>query len=422
MSNETQAVGLTMVEKIIGRHAGMTVKAGDIVEAKVDVVMLHDVGVPGILQPLKELGATDMSPDVEIVVVPDHFVPAPTVQAAKNIRLTKDFARQHRATLYDVGRGGICHQVMVEKGHVRPGEIILAPDSHATTYGAMGALGTGSGVTDVAIALATGRLWFRVPPTVRINLKGKMAQGVDGKDVALALLQRFGSERLLYYSLEINDCDLHMSDKLCIANMALEMGVKDCLFSVAPGTGKGPYLDADGGLRSDDNALVEEEITILLDEIEPMLACPHQPCNVKPLQEVAGIAIDQAFLGSCTNGRLEDLRIAATILEGKQVHPNVRMIVTPASQVVFQQALREGIIDIFVAAGAEITSPSCGACVGSHQGLLAPGETCISSSNRNFRGRMGSNEADIYLGSPASVAAAAVAGKIIDHREMGVRR
>lgn len=415
---ETQ--GFTMAEKIIGRHSGKRVRAGDIVEAHVDVVMLHDVGVPGILQPLKDLGSEELSPDVEVVVIPDHFVPAPTVQAAINIQLTQKFAKQHGAHLYDVGRGGICHQVMVEKGHVRPGEIILAPDSHATMYGALGALGTGSGVTDVAIALATGRLWFKVPQTVKVKMEGELAEGVSAKDVALVMLKEFGSDDLLYYSLEIEAPQFIQAQKLCIANMALEIGVKDCLFTVPPSEERAgnAYLDDDGGLCSDQGAVVERVWHLDLSTVQPMVAAPHHPSNVGPLRDYLGVSVQQAFLGSCTNGRIEDLREAATILSGHTIHPDVRMIVSPASQEVIKQAIDEGILKILIEAGAEVTSPSCGACVGSHQGLLAPGETCISSSNRNFRGRMGSPEANIYLASPASVAATALTGKITDPRDL----
>ena len=368
--------GLTMAEKIIGRHAGKRVQAGDIAEAGVDVVMLHDVGVPGVLQPLKELGADRLSPDVEVVVIPDHFVPAPTVQAAVNIKLTKEFAVKHHAYLYDVGRGGICHQVMVEKGHVRPGEIIIAPDSHATTYGALGALGTGSGVTDVAIALAKGRLWFKVPPTVKVILGGSLPSGVSAKDAALTMLKEFGSSELLYYSLEIETESLALADKLCIANMALEIGVKDCLFTVAPAKERegNPYLDEDGGLRSDADAVFEQIWHLDLSTVQPMAAAPHHPGNAGPLLNFSGTPVQQAFLGSCTNGRIEDLREAAAILKGRTVHPDVRLIVSPASQEVIAQAIDEGILKVLIDAGAEITSPSCGACVGSHQGLLAPGE------------------------------------------------
>ena len=416
----TEPRGLTMAEKIISRHAGKTARAGDIAEARVDVVMLHDVGVPGVIQPLKDLEAEHLSPDVEVVVIPDHFVPAPTVQAAVNVRLTKEFARRHGAALYGVGRGGICHQVMVEKGHVRPGEIILAPDSHATTYGALGALGTGSGVTDVAIALATGRLWFRVPRTVRTVLEGSLRGGVSAKDAALAMLGEFGSSDLLYDSLEVEAPGLDLSGRLCIANMALEIGVKDCLFPVAPSEERAgnAYLDEDGGLRSDGDAEIGREWRLDLGTLEPMVAAPHHPSNAAPLRDYAGTPVQQAFLGSCTNGRIEDLREAAGILRGRSVHPDVRLIVSPASQQVIRQAVDEGVFTALVEAGAEITSPSCGACVGSHQGLLAPGEVCISSSNRNFRGRMGSTEAEIYLASPASVAAAAVTGKITDPRNL----
>ncbi len=419
-------MGMTMIEKILAKHAGRErVAPGEIVEARIDTVMLHDVGTPGVQRPLKELGAKKIADNVDCVIIPDHYVPAPTVQAAENLKLTKDFARKMGVRhFYDVGRGGICHSIMVEKGHALPGQIIVAPDAHATTYGACGALGTGLGVTDTAIALAAGELWFKVPETVKVVLTGKPGRFVSAKDIALFLLNEFGNERLIYRSVEITGPvadGLSLESRACMANMMFEAGVKACLF--VPDSKTMAFLKrATGGrsvpepVRPDPDAKYEEIARYDLSRLAPFVAAPHNPTNGRKIWEAAGIKIDEAFLGSCTNGRLEDLRVAAAVLKGKKIHRDVRMIVTPASQNVFLRAMAEGLIQTFVEAGALVTNPGCGACLGGHLGLLAPGEVCISSSNRNFRGRMGSREAEIYLASPAVVAASAVKGEIADPR------
>lgn len=417
-------MGLTMVEKILAGHAGLDrVEPGQIVEAGVDVVMLHDVGTPGIQRPFKELGAERIADNVDCVIIPDHFVPAPTVQAAENLKITREFAeRMGVKHYYELGRGGICHQVMVEQGHVLPGQIIVAPDSHATTYGACGALGTGLGVTDAAIALAAGKLWFRVPETVKIVLNGKLGRFVSAKDVALFLLKEFGESRLIYKAVEMTGPvidGMSLESRECMADMALEMGVKACLF--APDAQTMSFLRQRAAqvpepVLADPDAAYEEVLTFDLSDLSPVVAAPHSPSNGKPVGEVAGIRIQQAFLGSCTNGRLEDLRLAAEMLQGRTVHDGVRLIVTPASQAIYRQAIAEGLIQVFLSAGAFVTNPTCGACVGGHLGLIASGEVCISSSNRNFQGRMGSRDGQIYLASPAVVVASAMAGEIADPR------
>lgn len=417
-------MGMTIAEKILAGHAGLDkVVPGQIVEAKVDVVMLHDVGTPGIQRPLQELGINKISPDIDCVIIPDHFVPAPTTQAAENLKITREFAeRNHVQHYYELGRGGICHQVMMENGHALPGQIIVAPDSHTTTYGACGALGTGLGVTDVAIAVGTGKLWFRVPESVKIVLNGKLGEGVSAKDVALFLLKKFGEAKLIYKSVELVGPvvdDMTMESRECMADMALEMGVKACLFATDDKTMaflKQRVAQVPEAIAPDDDAEYEEMITFDLSGLEPVVAAPYSPSNGKDIQEVVGVKVQQAFLGSCTNGRMEDLRIAASMLKGRKVHPGVRMIVTPASQKVYKQALLEGLIDIFIDAGAFVTNPSCGACVGGHLGLIAGGEVCISSSNRNFKGRMGSKDGQVYLASPAVVTASALTGAIADPR------
>lgn len=421
-------MGMTIVEKILAKNSGMTeVKPGDIIEAKVDTVMLHDIGTPGIQRPLKELGLDRIADNVECVIIPDHFVPAPTVQAAENLKITRDFAVSMGVkNFYDIGRGGVCHQVMMEKGHVRPGQIIAAPDSHATTYGACGALGTGFGVTDVAIALGTGRLWFMVPETVKITLNGSLGAGVSAKDVILYMLKTFGEARFIYKVIELGGPvieNMSMEGRMCIANLAYELGVKTCI--IPPDQITKEYLEqrtdaAFEPVLADRDAEYAEELELDLSELTPMVAAPHSPSNGKTVAEAAGTKIHQAFLGSCTNGRIEDLRIAAGILKGNTVHPDVRLIVTPASQAVYAQAVSEGIVDILLKAGACITNSGCGVCLGGHLGVIASGEVCISTSNRNFRGRMGSVNGAVYLASPATVAASAIKGVITDPRSLGV--
>jgi len=418
-------MGMTVVEKILARNSGSQgIAPGDIVDARVDVVMLHDIGTPGIQRPLKGLGLTEPSPNVQCIIIPDHFVPPPHVQAAENLKLTRDFSKTVRnGTYYEIGRGGVCHQVMCERGHVKPGQIIVAPDSHATTYGAFGALGTGFGVTDVAIALGTGSLWFLVPPTTKIILNGSLKDGVSAKDVILYLLKKFGEERFIYSAIELEGeviKAMDMEGRMCIANMAYELGVKACI--IKPDKVTEAYLHQAGvhdftAVLPDGDAHYELVIELDLSDLEPMVAAPHSSFNGQSIQEAIGVKIQQAFLGSCTNGRIGDLRKAAAILKGRKVHPDVRLIVTPASQTIYAQAIEEGLISIFVDAGALVTNPGCGVCFGGHLGVLASGETCISTSNRNFRGRMGSFDAFIYLASPEIVAASAIAGSIADPRE-----
>ncbi len=418
-------MGMTITEKILARAAGKTsCTPGEIVEAGIDVAMLHDIGTTGIQGPLKELGITALPPSVEVVIIPDHFVPAPTAKAADNLKLTREFAKKHHVgSYYEIGRGGICHQVMAEKGHVRPGEVIIGPDSHTTTYGAFGAFAVGLGVTDMAIGLGLGKLWFKVPPTVKVVLQGKLRPATAAKDISLMLLKELGTEELSYKAVEMTGRvidELSIDGRMCICDIAAEMGAKNCI--IPPDKTTLDYLRARtakplSSLASDPGAAYEEIKEFDVSTLEPLIACPHVPTNVRPVREAAGAKIDQAFLGSCTNGRMEDLRIAAGIIKGKKIHPEVRLIITPASQEIYRDALKEGLWEIFIDAGALITNPSCGACFGGHLGLLGEGETCISTANRNFIGRMGSPKASVYLASPATVAASALAGQIADPTE-----
>lgn len=422
-------MGMTITEKILSiASEKKSCMPGDTVEARIDVVMLHDIGTPGIQNPLQDLGIKKIPSWVEIVIIPDHFVPALTIKAAENLKLTKEFAKRHKIkNYYEIGRGGICHQVMPEKGHVKPSQVIVGPDSHITTYGAFGAYATGLGVTDTAIAIGIGRLWFKVPNSIKVSIHGTPDSSISAKDISLFLLKEFNSNQVLNKAIEfggrvINEMDVY--DRMCLCNMAAEMGAENCIITPDDVTLK--YLreriDSEFQIVSPDpDAYYEYEYEFDLSNLEPLVACPSKPSNVKSVKEVVDVRIDQAFLGSCTNGRLEDLRIAAKILKDEKIHPDVRLIVTPASQEVYLQAMKEGILEIFIKAGGIITPPACGVCFGGHSGLLAPKEVCISTSNRNFIGRMGSPDAMIYLASPATVAASAIEGRISDPRERLLR-
>ncbi|MFP3042536.1 3-isopropylmalate dehydratase large subunit [Treponema primitia] len=414
---------MTMAEKILSAKSGIkSVSPGDVVEAAVDAVMLHDIGVPGVRKPLEELSGGKIHPGVTCVVIPDHFVPAPTVQAAENLRITEEFAKKNGLAYYGQGRGGICHQVMIEKGYILPGQIVAAPDAHATSYGALGAFGAGFGVTDVAIAMACGHLWFEIPKTIQFVLGGHFNKGVYAKDLILHILHEFEDNSIIYYAAEFcgpGTAELSMDDRICICNLAYEMGVKACF--VVPDEITAAYLQKVTGKRHDfvlpdRDAVYEKTVSVDLGNIPPMLSLPHNPQNGAPVANYTGTKIDQAFLGSCTNGRIEDLRIAASAMKGRKVADGVRMIITPASVEVMEQAIKEGLWETFIEAGALLTNPGCGICLGGHLGLLASGENCISSSNRNFLGRMGSVEANIYLASPMTVALAAIHGEIVDPR------
>lgn len=422
-------MGMTITEKILSSASEKkSCRPGDIVEARIDVVMLHDIGTPGIQGPLSELGVKELPSWLDVVIIPDHFVPAPTVKAAENLKLTKEFAKKHKIkNYYEIGRGGICHQIMPEKGHVKPGQVIVGPDSHITTYGAFGAYATGLGVTDTAIAIGIGKLWFRVPNSIKISIHGKPDPSISAKDISLFLLREFNSNQVLNKAIEFEGeiiDRMTISDRMCLCNMAAEMGAENCI--IKPDSATLQFLkkriDLDFSIISADrDAYYEYEYEFDLTSLEPLVACPSTPSNVKSIKEVGDIRIDQAFIGSCTNGRLEDLKIAAKILKDEKVHPDVRLIITPASQEVYLQAMKEGLLEIFINAGGLITPPACGVCFGGHSGLLAPNEVCISTSNRNFIGRMGSPEAMIYLASPATVAASAIEGRISDPRERLLR-
>jgi homoaconitate hydratase family protein len=373
----------------------------------------------------REVGLTRLVAPERLGIFYDHFAPADNREHASDHSAGRAYARQHGIThFYDVGQG-ISHQVCIERGLVKPGQLVFNSDSHTTTLGAAACFGTGLGAAETAYVWATGRIWLRVPATIRVVLTGTLKPGVDAKDACLALLQAHGSRVATYRAIEFHGegaASLDMAGRLTLCNMGVEMGAKAALFPADSVTAAhfaqlGIPIEMEAG-RPDSNAVYEREITLALGDIEPMTARPHTVDNIGSVHELEGTVIHQAFLGSCTNGRLEDLRAAAAILTGRHVAPGVRMIVTPASSQVFAAALREGIIEILIAAGAVVTTPGCGPCAGLHLGVLGDGEVCIASSSRNFQGRMGNPNAAVYLASPATVAASAVVGRITNPRSL----
>jgi 3-isopropylmalate/(R)-2-methylmalate dehydratase large subunit len=410
----------TMAEKILSRAAGVDARANDTVVAQLDRVMSHD-GFRHVATALQEAGIEHVWDPDRVIIVLDHAVPAPDEQsAAGHAFIRKKVEQLGISTFYDT-RGGISHQVMVEKGHVAPGELVIGTDSHSTMYGALGCAGTGVGFAEGAYACATGTLWFTVPETVLMRLHGELPPGVMSKDALLYIAGRFGVEMAQYKAIEWQGegaASLSVESRMVMANMAVELGAKFGLF--APDDKTFQYLDEHGRPRGsyrpllpDPDAAYAQIIDIDLSSLVPQVALPYAPDNVRPASEVKGRKIHQAILGSCTNARIEDLRAAAHYLHGKTVAKHVRMYVSPASIDVYRAAMREGLLEIFLAAGAVILNPGCGACFGKHLGLLGPGEVCVSSTNRNFRGRMGSNDAEVYLASPLIVAASAVAGELV---------
>ena len=416
-------MGRTMAEKILARASGReTLRAGEYVTARIDKVMAHEAFVLCGLNLLK-LGIDRVFDPDRVLVILDHYFPAPTEQMARGHALARQFVERFGIRNF-LGHAGICHQVLTERGHVLPGELVLGTDSHSTTYGAVGAAGAGIGLTEMTYVLATGELWLRVPATVRFELEGRLGRGIASKDVALHLAGCFGTEVAQYRAIEfagpVAD-GMSVASRMTMANMGAELGAKFAFFAADETTfdylrprvaGEVSHFGPDIGC--DYEAVHRVDVTGL----EPQIACPHNPGNVKPVSALRGTRVDQAFLGSCTNARLEDFAVAAEILKGRKVHPRTRLLVTPASQAVYLEATRAGYTQTLLEAGAYITASGCGACPGGHNGVVAAGEICLSSSNRNFRGRMGSPEAAVYLGSPASVAAAAVAGEIVDPRDL----
>ncbi|MDR0493055.1 MAG: 3-isopropylmalate dehydratase large subunit [Nitrososphaerota archaeon] len=417
---------MNITEKILAKASGKKiVHPGEIIDANVDMVMTHDLTGPLAVEAFKKIGSQKVWDNKKIVVILDHQVPAESVKAAELHKTMRDFAKDQKLTIYDVGRGGVCHQVMPEKGHVTPGTVIVGSDSHTCTYGAFGSFATGIGSTEAAAVMATGKIWFKVPPTIKLDIKGKFKNHVYPKDLILNIIGNLGVDGAIYRAAEFTGPTIKamsIAGRITLCNMAVEMGAKNGIIAPDQTTTnflvnrikKMPNIDK---LQSDPDAEYERTVEFDVSKLEPQIACPSSVDNVKPISEIGNIPINQAFIGSCTNGRLEDLQIAAQIIKGKKIKDNVRALIIPASQEVWSQANNEGLLKIFTDAGAIVCGSACGPCLGGHIGLLAAGETCVASSNRNFIGRMGSTQANVYLASPATVAASAIAGRIISPLE-----
>ena len=419
---------MNITEKILAKASGkQVVHPGEIVDANVDMIMVHDLTGPLAVEAFKKIGVQKVWDNQKAVVILDHQVPAESVKAAELHKTMRQFAKDQKIRIYDIGRGGICHQVMPEKGHVVPGTVIVGADSHTCTYGAFGAFATGIGSTEAAAVFATGKIWLKVPEAIKINVTGEFQKYVTPKDLILSIIGRMGVDGATYKSTEFTGPtikSMSIAGRMTLCNMAVEMGAKNGIIEPDETTRKflegrvSKALPNFESLKSDKDAVYERTVEFDVSKMEPQVACPSSVDNVKPVSEAGNVPIEQAFIGSCTNGRIEDLRLAAQVLKGKRVKDNVRTLVIPASQEVYKQALNEGLLEIFTDAGAIVCGSACGPCLGGHIGLLAADEVCVSTSNRNFIGRMGSTKASVYLASPATVAASAVTGKITDPRKL----
>ena len=414
-------MGLTFSEKVLGRKAGRTVRAGDVITVSPDYYLSHD-NSSAIIGEFKKLGLKKVAAPDKIVIVLDHIVPAADEKYAQNHKIIREFvAEQGIRNFFDI-QAGVCHQVFSEASFALPGRVIMGSDSHTTTYGAFGAFSAGIGRTETASLWATDEIWLRVPETLRIELSGKLSAGVYAKDVILKIIGDNGADRANYEAVEFAGPaagGFSLASRMTLANMAAEMGAKNGYFEPDDKTREWLRTRAKADyefVRSDPDAAYEAVLKYDLSGLEPQIACPHTVDNVKPVTAVAGKAFQQALIGTCTNGRLEDLEIAARILKGKKIHSGVRALVLPASREVYLDALKKGLIEIFVEANCVILNPGCGPCLGAHEGLLAPGEVVVGTSNRNFKGRMGGRDSEIYLASPATVAASALEGRIADPR------
>nr|WP_279078727.1 3-isopropylmalate dehydratase large subunit [Catenibacterium mitsuokai] len=422
-------MGMTMTQKILADHAGVKeVHAGELIEANVDIVMANDITGPMALPIFKKMADKVFDKD-KVVLVPDHFTPNKDIKSAENSKAIREFSREQGLTHHmEQGKCGVEHAILPESGIVVAGDAVIGADSHTCTYGAIGAFSTGVGTTDIATGMATGQLWFKVPSAIKFNLHGKLPKYVSGKDVILHIIGRIGVDGALYKSMEFTGegvKELSMADRFTICNMAIEAGAKNGIFPVDEAAIK--YLDKHAKrdykiYEADKDAEYEEVVDVDLSAIRPTVAFPHLPGNAKTVDEIEAmdkIYIDQVVIGSCTNGRMEDLRKAAAILKGKKVADNVRVMVVPATQKIYLQCILEGILETFVEAGCAVNTPSCGPCMGGHMGVLAKGEKCVSTTNRNFVGRMGDVESLIYLASPETAAASAIAGYIANPEKFG---
>jgi 3-isopropylmalate/(R)-2-methylmalate dehydratase large subunit len=418
-------VAQTLAEKILARHSGRdSVKPDDFVMAELDLVLGNDITAPVAIKEFRRLGAKTVFDKDKIALICDHFTPNKDILAAEQVKYVREFAREHNIThFYDVGDMGIEHCLIPEKGLAQPGYLIIGADSHTCTYGALGSFATGVGSTDMAAAMAIGKAWFRVPHTQRFNFKGKLRPFVTGKDLILYTIGKIGVDGARYQAMEFGGevvSELSVESRLTMANMAIEAGAKAGLFAADAKTVE--YLKKAGkdveGLHPDPDASYYKVYDFDVSDLEPQVAFPHLPENAKSVREAKGIKVDQVVVGSCTNGRIEDLRQAAEVLRGRKVHRDVRMIVIPGTQQIYLQAIQEGLVQTFIEAGAAVSTPTCGPCLGGHMGILASGEVAISTTNRNFVGRMGHPQSAVYLAGPYVAAASAVAGEIVHPEEV----
>jgi 3-isopropylmalate/(R)-2-methylmalate dehydratase large subunit len=421
-------MAMTMTQKILADHAGLDeVREGQLIKAKVDMVLGNDITAPVAVKEFKKIGVDRVFDKNKIAIVPDHFTPNKDIKSAEQVKLIREFAREMGIVNYfEVGQMGVEHALLPEKGLVVCGDVVIGADSHTCTYGALGAFSTGVGSTDMAAAMATGEAWFKVPEAIKFVLEGKPFKWVSGKDVILHIIGLIGVDGALYKSMEFfGDGLKHLSmdDRFTMANMAIEAGGKNGIFPVDEKTLE--YVKEHSGRQykvyeADADAEYAETYRIDLSKIRPTISFPHLPENTKTIDETGDIRIDQVVIGSCTNGRMEDMRIAARVLKGRKVHPSVRCIIIPATQKIWKQSMNEGLFDIFIDAGAAVSTPTCGPCLGGHMGILAKGERAVATTNRNFVGRMGHPESEVYLASPAIAAASAVAGRIASPEELGI--
>jgi len=416
---------LTLAEKILAAHAGKDkVTPGELINVRVDLVLSNDITAPIAIKEFQRIGVKKVFDPQKVVMVPDHFIPNKDILSAEQAKLMREFALEQGLVYFEVGRMGIEHVLLPEQGLVLPGDVVIGADSHTCTYGALGAFSTGMGSTDIASAMACGEIWMKVPPTIRFVYQGKLRRWVGGKDLILYTIGNIGVDGALYAAMEFAGeaiRALSMDGRFTMANMAIEAGAKAGIFEVDDKTleyvrprAKRPYQV----YKSDKDARYARVIEYDVSSLEPQVAFPHIPSNTRPVSQVGEIEIDQVVIGSCTNGRLEDLQIAAQILRGRQVHSRLRCIIIPGTQHVYLEALREGLIEAFVNSGAVVSTPTCGPCLGGYMGVLAAGERCVSTTNRNFVGRMGSSESEVYLANPAVAAASAIAGRIASPEEV----
>ena len=416
---------MTLAEKILAAHSGKTrVSPGEFISVKTDMVLSNDITAPIAINEFHRLGVDKVFDPKKIVMVPDHFCPNKDIHSAHQAKIMREFALSHNINYFEVGQMGIEHVILPEKGLVLPGDVVVGADSHTCTYGALGAFATGMGSTDIAIAMATGEIWMKVPPSIMFIFHNKAGRWVGGKDLILYLIGKIGVDGALYASMEFHGeaiDALPMDGRFTMANMAIEAGAKAGLFHVDNTTRqylKGRSTCKYTEYKADPDAQYEQVIEYDASAIEPQVAFPHLPSNTRPISQVGNITIDQVVIGSCTNGRIDDLRLAAGLLKKRTVHEGLRCIIIPGSQQVYMDCLKEGLIEIFITAGAVVSTPTCGPCLGGYMGVLAEGERCLSTTNRNFVGRMGHTKSEIYLANPAVAAASAVLGRIASPEEL----